>query len=55
MNLAELTRYWGKTRPTQDAIVFEGRTQSWAEVDAITDASPAARRTGSRAATGSAC
>ncbi|WP_020171832.1 class I adenylate-forming enzyme family protein [Gordonia polyisoprenivorans] len=38
MNLAELTRYWGKTRPTQDAIVFEGRTQSWAEVDAVTDA-----------------
>ncbi|AZG47688.1 class I adenylate-forming enzyme family protein [Gordonia insulae] len=38
MNLSDLTRFWGKTRPQQDAIVFGGATQTWAEVDAITDA-----------------
>ncbi|WP_109529531.1 MULTISPECIES: class I adenylate-forming enzyme family protein [Nocardia] len=38
MNLADLTRYWGKTRPQQQAIVFGDRTESWAEVDAVTDA-----------------
>jgi acyl-CoA synthetase (AMP-forming)/AMP-acid ligase II len=38
MNLAELTRYWAKTRPDQQAIVFGDTSQTWAEVDAITDA-----------------
>ena len=38
MNLAELVRYWGKTRPEQQAIVFGDTSQTWAEVDAITDA-----------------
>jgi fatty-acyl-CoA synthase len=38
MNLAELTRYWGKTRPSQEAIVFGDTRQTWAEVDSVTDA-----------------
>ncbi|MFW0785242.1 AMP-binding protein [Gordonia sp. CPCC 206044] len=38
MNLADLTRYWGKTRSQQQAIVFGDTSQTWAEVDAITDA-----------------
>ena len=38
MNLADLTRYWGKTRPQQQAIVFGDTSQTWAQVDAITDA-----------------
>ncbi|MEV5651931.1 AMP-binding protein [Nocardia sp. NPDC052254] len=38
MNLADLTRYWGKTRPQQQAIVFGDSAQTWAQVDAITDA-----------------
>lgn len=38
MNLADLTRYWGKTRPDQQAIVFGGTAETWAEVDAVTDA-----------------
>lgn len=38
MNLAELVRYWGKTRPTRQAIVFGDTSQTWAEVDAVTDA-----------------
>ena len=37
MNLADLVRYWGKTRPTQQAIVFGDTSQTWAEVDAVTD------------------
>ncbi|WP_174189370.1 class I adenylate-forming enzyme family protein [Nocardia barduliensis] len=38
MNLADLTRYWGRTRPGNQAIVFGDTTQTWAEVDAATDA-----------------
>jgi acyl-CoA synthetase (AMP-forming)/AMP-acid ligase II len=38
MNLADLTRFWGKTRSAQQAIVFGDTSQTWAEVDAITDA-----------------
>ncbi|KSZ60722.1 AMP-dependent acyl-CoA synthetase [Rhodococcus pyridinivorans KG-16] len=38
MNLPDLVRYWGKTRPAQQAIVFGDTSQTWAEVDAITDA-----------------
>ncbi|MGV9743717.1 class I adenylate-forming enzyme family protein [Rhodococcus zopfii] len=38
MNLADLTRFWGKTRSQQQAIVFRDTAQTWAEVDAITDA-----------------
>ena len=38
MNLADLTRFWGKTRSQQQAIVFGDTSQTWAEVDAITDA-----------------
>lgn len=38
MNLADLTRFWGKTRSTQQAIVFGDTAQTWAELDAITDA-----------------
>lgn len=38
MNLADLVRYWGKTRPAQQAIVFGDTSQTWAEVDAVTDA-----------------
>ncbi|MEE2060487.1 class I adenylate-forming enzyme family protein [Rhodococcus artemisiae] len=37
MNLADLVRYWGKNRPEQQAIVFGDTSQTWAEVDAITD------------------
>ncbi|OUC77317.1 class I adenylate-forming enzyme family protein [Gordonia lacunae] len=38
MNLSDLTRFWGRTRPEQEAIVFGDSRQTWAEVDAITDA-----------------
>ncbi|AHH19863.1 putative long-chain-fatty-acid--CoA ligase [Nocardia nova SH22a] len=38
MNLADLTRYWARTRPQQQAIVFGDTVQTWAQVDAITDA-----------------
>ncbi|MEV5840221.1 AMP-binding protein [Nocardia sp. NPDC052112] len=38
MNLADLTRYWGKTRPHQQAIVFGDTAETWAELDAVTDA-----------------
>jgi fatty-acyl-CoA synthase len=38
MNLADLTRYWGRARPRQQAIVFGDTAQTWAELDAITDA-----------------
>ncbi|MFC8529905.1 class I adenylate-forming enzyme family protein [Nocardia sp. NPDC057227] len=38
MNLADLTRYWGRTRPDQQAIVFGDHVETWSEVDAITDA-----------------
>ncbi len=38
MNLADLTRYWGKTRSNQEAISFNGNSQTWGEVDATTDA-----------------
>ncbi|CRK53989.1 Acid--CoA ligase [Rhodococcus sp. RD6.2] len=38
MNLADLTRFWGKTRSQQQAIVFGDTSQTWGEVDAITDA-----------------
>ncbi|MBF6148857.1 class I adenylate-forming enzyme family protein [Nocardia nova] len=38
MNLADLTRYWGKTRPDQQAIVFGDHAETWAELDAVTDA-----------------
>ncbi|MGX6510948.1 class I adenylate-forming enzyme family protein [Rhodococcus sp. SJ-2] len=38
MNLPDLVRYWGKTRPAQQAIVFGGTCQTWSEVDSITDA-----------------
>ncbi len=38
MNLADLTRYWGKTRPHQQAVVFGDTSESWGELDAVTDA-----------------
>ncbi|OBA51190.1 AMP-dependent acyl-CoA synthetase [Nocardia sp. 852002-20019_SCH5090214] len=38
MNLADLTRYWGKTRPRQQAIVFGDSAETWSELDAVTDA-----------------
>ncbi|WP_439032239.1 class I adenylate-forming enzyme family protein [Gordonia terrae] len=38
MNLSDLTRFWGKTRPGQEAIVFGDTRQTWADVDAMTDA-----------------
>lgn len=38
MNLTDLVRYWGKTRPAQQAIVFGNTSQTWSEVDAVTDA-----------------
>lgn len=38
MNLPALVRYWAKVRPTAQAIVFGDTVQTWAEVDAVTDA-----------------
>ncbi|GAB2858021.1 long-chain fatty acid--CoA ligase [Actinocorallia aurea] len=38
MNINDLVRYWGRTRPEHDAIAFEGAVRSWAEVDAASDA-----------------
>lgn len=38
MNLAEIIRYWGKTRPEHPAIIFNDVVQTWAELDAESDA-----------------
>ena len=38
MNLPALVRYWAKTRPSQQAIVFGDSSQTWAELNAMTDA-----------------
>ncbi|MGI5328567.1 class I adenylate-forming enzyme family protein [Actinomadura nitritigenes] len=38
MNINDLVRYWGRTRPEHDAIVFGGTVLSWGEVDAASDA-----------------
>ncbi|MBD0023608.1 AMP-binding protein [Gordonia pseudamarae] len=38
MNIADLVRHWGRTRPAQDAIAFAGTYQSWSEFDRATDA-----------------
>ncbi len=38
MNLADLVRHWGRTRPGQDAIAFNGTYQSWSGFDSATDA-----------------
>lgn len=38
MNINDLVRYWGRTRPEHDAIVFDGTVWSWGEVDAASDA-----------------
>lgn len=38
MNIAELVRFWGKTRSSHQAIVFGDRVETWAELDAASDA-----------------
>ncbi len=38
MNLDDLVRYWGRTRPDHPAIIFGDRTQTWGELDAVTGA-----------------
>ena len=38
MNIAELVRFWGKTRSSQQAVVFGDSVENWAEVDAASDA-----------------
>jgi fatty-acyl-CoA synthase len=37
MNINQLVRYWGRTRADAEAIVFDGTTQTWGELDAVTD------------------
>ena len=38
MNINDLVRYWGRTRPEHPAIIFGEVTQTWGELDAVTDA-----------------
>jgi acyl-CoA synthetase (AMP-forming)/AMP-acid ligase II len=38
VNINDLVRYWGRTRPEHPAIIFGDRTQTWGELDAVTDA-----------------
>ena len=38
MNIDDLVRYWGRTRPEHPAIIFGDITQTWGELDAVTDA-----------------
>ncbi|GAA4689270.1 long-chain fatty acid--CoA ligase [Pseudonocardia yuanmonensis] len=38
MNLAELVRFWGHWRPEHEALICGDVRQSWAELDAVTDA-----------------
>lgn len=38
MNINELVRYWGRTRPDQDAIIFNDAAWTWRELDAVSDA-----------------
>ena len=38
MNIDDLVRYWGRTRPEQPAIIFGEVTQTWGELDAVTGA-----------------
>lgn len=38
MNINDLVRYWGKNRPAHAAIIFGDDVQSWAELDAVSDA-----------------
>jgi fatty-acyl-CoA synthase len=38
VNLAELVRFWGHWRPEHEALVCGDLTQTWAELDAVSDA-----------------
>ena len=38
MNINDLVRYWARTRPEHPAIIFGERTQTWGELDAVSDA-----------------
>jgi acyl-CoA synthetase (AMP-forming)/AMP-acid ligase II len=38
VNINDLIRYWGRTRPEHPAIIFGERTQTWGELDAVSDA-----------------
>ena len=38
MNINDLVRYWGRTRPEHPAIIFEEVTQTWGELDAVSEA-----------------
>jgi len=38
VNIDDLVRYWGRTRPEHPAIIFGDITQTWGELDAVTDA-----------------
>jgi fatty-acyl-CoA synthase len=38
VNINDLVRYWGRTRPEHPAIIFGAGTQTWGELDAISDA-----------------
>jgi fatty-acyl-CoA synthase len=37
VNINDLVRYWGRTRPEHPAIIFGDVTQTWGELDAVTD------------------
>ncbi|WP_068397365.1 class I adenylate-forming enzyme family protein [Kribbia dieselivorans] len=37
MIINDLVRYWGRTRPEHEAIVFEDTVQTWQELDAVSD------------------
>ncbi|MEQ3549880.1 AMP-binding protein [Pseudonocardia nematodicida] len=37
MNVPELVRFWARTRTDHDAIAFEGTSESWGELDAVSD------------------
>ncbi|MFC5747202.1 class I adenylate-forming enzyme family protein [Actinomadura rugatobispora] len=38
MNINQLVRYWGRTRPDRDAIIFNDTAMTWGELDAVSDA-----------------
>jgi fatty-acyl-CoA synthase len=38
VNINDLVRYWGRTRPEHPAIIFGDVTQTWGELHAVTDA-----------------
>lgn len=38
MNINDLVRYWGRTRPEHPAIIFGDTVQTWGELDAASDA-----------------